>query len=375
MSKIKLALIPVALTCLGLLSLYSIEPPLDSAGQDMFESMFFRQLLFLCIAVLIMIVVSNIHYRRFWSTSHVWYGLSIVMLIAVLLFAKNVRGARSWFKIGIFSFQPSELVRIFLVIVVAKYMSTREKLVGRDLLIIFAMVLIPILLITAQPDMGMALITLVSVVIMVYASGITFRQSIPVLIILLAACPLIYKFGLRDYQKERINAAFKMTSLDSRYQVDQSIKAIVSGGISGKGIGQASLTMPFYVPDRHNDFIYSHICEELGIAGSLGLVFLFGVFFLSSLRLAFWTRDLFARYVVVGLTLGLFVQFSVNIAMTIGIFPVTGLNLPFVSYGGSSLFASYVAAGVILSVNRFWRPEFSEKRLPESAFTITPTKS
>lgn len=367
----RFAAIPVVLSMLGLFSLFNISPPFNIEGNNMFESIFFKQLLFLCISIILMIVVSNIHYGRIRTTAYLWYAISLVLLIAVLLLAKNIRGARSWFKVGMFSFQPSEFARMFLIIAVAKYLSSKEALTAKNVIIVLFLAVVPIALISVQPDFGMAMLTMATIVTLLFATGIRLGQMIPVGVAVLILCPLIYLFGLRDYQKERITAAFSIGTTDSRYQVEQSMKAIISGGVVGKGIGQSSMTMPYYVPDRHNDFIFSHICEELGIVGSASIMILFGFYFVSCLRSAFSTRDLFARYLILGLCFGIFLQFFINISMTIGIFPVTGLNLPFVSYGGSGLLSAFLSAGIILSITRRWRPEFSETRLPESSFTIT----
>ncbi|HHV60697.1 MAG TPA: rod shape-determining protein RodA [Clostridiaceae bacterium] len=302
------------------------------------------------------LVLSSIDYQYYKNFSFILYLGSLMLLVLVLIFGTGEQfGSKSWLNIAGITVQPSELAKISFVFVVAYYLEkineSEEKIKPIALLAVFAA--IPIGLVLLQPDMGTALVFIFIFCIMVYVAGLSYKyiaigflSSIPVFL-------LSWFYLLEDYQKNRIIGLFKPESGSTTYtfNVLRSIMAIGSGRLYGQGLFQGTLTQSASVPVKESDFIFSVIGEELGFIGSVAVVLLLTLIIIRCLYIAKTARDKFGSYVVSGICGMYAFHFIENTGMSIGLLPVTGIPLPFISQGGTSLLASFIAIGVVLSVS------------------------
>jgi len=289
-------------------------------------------------------------YRLSWAL----YLLSIVLLLAVLVLGKEVNGARAWFALGPVRFQPSEFAKLALILVLA------QVLAGRDLRRLSAYVwplllaLPPVVLTLVEPDLGGAMVMLAIVFGMFFAAGLPWRHLAVAGASLLVAFPTLVWPHLRPHQKERILTLLNPTRdpLGSGFQVIQSMIAIGSGGLTGKGYGQGTQSQLGFIPFRHTDFIFAVLAEEMGLVGGLILFGLYGLFFWRLFALSLELPQARDRLLVAGVFSMIAFQVLVNIGVTLGLAPVTGLTLPFISYGGTSMLTLFFAVGMVELVYR-----------------------
>ena len=336
---------------IGLLSLYSIS----SANQkEETLSIFTRQSVFAAMGILIMFFFIFFDYHYFLSYSKTIYFLALIFLAIVLFWGSTVRGTAGWIEIGILRIQPVEIAKLALVIFLASFISQKKLELGELGRIIISLILtgIMIFLVLRQPDLGSAAILGGIWLGLVTICGIKKK-----FLIVLAISILVLIFAswayLADYQKARI-VAFLQPESDpqgSGYNVIQSKIAIGSGGITGKGIGHGSQSQLNFIPERHNDFIFAVIAEEWGLFGALLVIFLFLVIFYRIKVIACQAPDNFGYLLAVGILVFYFLQVMINIGMNVGIVPVAGISLPFLSYGGSFLIISLAALGILLNIS------------------------
>lgn len=334
---------------LGLVSLLSLSG---------FEGSFFeRQIIWVAVSFAIFFLFSFLDYRIFRSSGFLLflgYCVGVVALAALLVFGPITRGIRGWFGIGGVLIQPVEFMKLLLVLLVAKYFSKRHNEIAqmRHLIISGVYFAVPVLLILLQPDLGSAFIVLAIWVAVTLFSGIRYKHF-ALLMVLLAAIAIIgWFFVLAPYQKSRITA-FLDPYQDPRgtgYNVIQSLIAVGSGQVWGKGFGYGSQTHLKFLPEAETDFIFAAFAEEWGFAGASALLVLYGVLLWRLLRIGFWADNNFARLYILGFSTLLFTQIFIHVGMNLGIFPVTGITLPFMSYGGSSLVSLMAGMGVAQSI-------------------------
>jgi rod shape determining protein RodA len=313
-----------------------------------------RQLIWIGISLLVLILVLVIDYKFFVSLSVYFYGLMVVLLAATLGFARLVAGTKSWITLGLMQLQPSELAKIVMILIFARFFAEYKRPYLTTRVTLWALLLagVPLLLIIAQPDLGTAM-TFVAVIGGAFILAGLRRKAI-VLFVLAALLVGVggWTIALKDYQKKRVTTLINPAGdpRGSGYQVIQSKIAIGSGGFAGKGFLKGSQSQLRFLPARHTDFIFSVIGEETGFIG----VFIVIVLYFALLARMFLSvnkaRDRAGIYIIFTASLLIAFQFLVNILMIIGLFPVVGITLPFLSYGGSSLLASYVACGLVLNV-------------------------
>lgn len=339
------------LLSIGLLSLYSISP-VDQNEEG--PGIFTRQCIFAVIGVAAMIffAFSNYHYLRSYSTPI--YFIFLILLVVVLLWGSTVRGTVGWIGIGPFHIQPVEIAKLSLVIFLASFISQKKMVLGEGGRLIVSLLLTSfmIFLVLKQPDFGSAMVLAGIWFGMLLISGIS-RKFFIILILLAAVLSLTTWVNLADYQKARI-VNLVHPGLDpqgSGYNVIQSIVAVGSGGFIGKGIGHGSQSQLNFLPEKHNDFIFAVVAEELGFFGSAVILLLFFVVFYRIKIIASRASDNFGYLLATGILVMFFIQVVVNIGMNLGLVPVTGLSLPFLSYGGSFLIVTFAALGILLNVN------------------------
>lgn len=353
------------LCAIGMLSLWTFSPP-DFDDPNVMKNVFVRQAAFFVVglAVLAVAVLPNyLHARR---AAWFFYGVCIAALAALLVLGRHTRGARGWFMVGPFMVQPAEFAKIATVLLVARclmYQKNLHKVTG--LLAPFAVAAAPMGLIFLQPDFGTTALFVPVILAMLWAAGARTAHMIILVLLISAAVPLAFRYGLKDYQRNRLLSFVSPEKVpkELRYQQEQSVKACGSGGVTGRGLGEAAVGYSFYIPDRHTDFVYSLVAEELGFVGSTLVLILFALFLYQALRMAYLSREPFGRLVVIGLTTFLAFQVYINVGMTIGVAPITGLTLPLISYGGSSLLTTMFMVGLILNVGARWVPSFSSREL------------
>lgn len=349
-----LILICAIILCgIGLVALFSAS---YDTGLDEFK----KQAVWMGISIGIMIIVMLIDYKILIRLSPILYGISIISLIAVL-FTKPINGARSWFNIkdGLFSFQPAEMAKVFIILFLAYVMSIIQR-DGRSeinriskLAIILLTIGVPIALIIVEPDYGTAAAYIVAFLLMIFVAGIDKKYIITALAIIVIAVPLTYNFLLPAHAKQRIDT-FLHPESDPRgagYNVLQSKLAIGAGQVTGMGILEGNQTQLGYLYPKTTDFIFSVIGEEMGFVVAGGVILLNIIIITRAIQIAKGIKDEAGAYVAIGIA-GIFLFHTLeNIGMTMGLLPITGVPLLFVSYGGSSMMTSFICIGVLLNIS------------------------
>ncbi len=339
------------LICFGLSSLYSL-----GLGQEIKNfNLLYKQIIFSVIGFLLLFLFILFDYHWWYSLSAWLYAISIILLALVLFFGQKLKGATGWFIFGNFSFQPIELAKLAVIIFLARCFSNwandkyQIKLWLKSFLII-----LPICILTAlQPDFGSMLIIILIWFGMLWLSGINKKHFLVFLIIVLLVGGLSWQFALHNYQKTRILTFLNPNAdpLGAGYNIRQSIIAIGAGGLWGRGLGLGTQSQLHFLPVSEADFIFAVLGEDLGLIGILVIFALYLLIFYRLFKIMKNIRNDFSLYLVFGLSLMFFVQMFINIGMVIGILPVTGLPLPFVSYGGSFLLINLISIGIIQNIN------------------------
>lgn len=340
------------LVILGIILIYSVAV---GSGSEQNYLNFQKQVVFFVIGLAAMFLIALFFdYRILIKANAFIYILGVIMLISVLIFGKNIRGTTGWFDLGIFSFQPVELVKIFLIIYLSKFFSDKAKYISqlRYLIISSVGVILLMILVVLQPDFGSSLILMSLWAVLILLTGIKKSHLALLCGILIASSLVLWFLVFQPYQKQRI-LVFMDPSLDplgSGYNVTQAIIAIGSGGLWGKGLAFGSQSQLKFLPESQTDFVFAVLAEELGF---LGVILLFGLFislFWRLLSLAKKVNDNFAAYLLISAAIIIFVQIFVNIGGNLGLLPITGITLPFISYGGSSLVALLILMGLVESI-------------------------
>lgn len=318
---------------------------------------FGRQLAFIIAGMVALLVVSFFDYRHLAGLSPVIYGATLVSLVLVLTPLGTLRsGATRWINLGPFEAQPSELAKIAMIITLSALLAVRKGEVrARDVAAAIGLVAIPAGLIYEQPDLGTMMVFVALLGAALLSAGAKIRHFAVLGLLGAIATAIVLQMGLlQDYQVERLTS-FLDPNPDVQsvgYNLTQSKIAIGSGGIRGKGLGgENTQTALDFVPEQHTDFIFTAVGEQLGFLGSATLLGLFAILMWRGLRIAAMSRDLFGTLLAAGIVALWAFQIFVNVGMTMGIMPITGIPLPFISYGGSSLITNFVAVGLLLNVH------------------------
>jgi rod shape determining protein RodA len=319
-----------------------------------------KQGLFVILGVITMVVVALIDYRRLESVATILYWLIVLALLGVFVVGSSAQGAARWFSLGPLQLQPSEFAVLALILAVASYCARRQEegLAWRDVFRLLIMAGIPIILVLLQPDLGTAMIMVIVLLVMLAVAGLPIRILVMLLVATVLVALVAVEGGLlHHYQIARLTTFLNPNSHSTNpyvqsaiYNTQQAKNAIGSGGLFGSGIGHGVETNLGYVPEQQTDFIFTAVAEQLGFVGSVGVLALLGVIAWRVLHAAVVSRDIFGRLVCSGLFA--FLAFSVfqNAGMTMGIMPITGIPLPFVSYGGTAELVFFSAVGLALSV-------------------------
>ena len=317
-----------------------------------------KQIIWFVVSIIAMTVVAFIDYKIMIKISPVLYGLSIILLIAVL-FTKSINGASSWFNIGAFSLQPGEVAKLSTILFLS-YVVTRIQMNGKEeinrfwkLAIILAVVLFPVMLIILQPDFGTAMTYIISLVMVLFVAGINKKYIIAAVLLVAVGIPLAYNFILPEHAKTRIDVFLHPESdpKGSGYNIIQSKLAIGAGELTGMGLLNGNQTQLGYLSPKTTDFIFPVIGEEMGFIISGAVIIIYVFLITKILYVAKTARDDYGSYIAAGVAGIFFFHMTENIGMTMGLLPITGVPLLFVSYGGSSMLTSFLCIGLILNIS------------------------
>lgn len=337
------------LLIIGLISIYS-----SSLGRGDFSN-FNKQLAFVVIGLSILLSLSFFNWRILRDDPYfvlTLYFIFVLALAGVFIFAPEVRGVKKWYQIGLFSFDPAEFINIVLIIVLAKYFSTRHIEMYRliHIFISFFYFLIPSILLFFQPDIGAIIVMFCLWFGILLISGIKLRHLILLVVAGLIFCILAWFYFLHDYQKQRIiSFLFPTDPQGASWSQNQAKIAVGSGGLFGKGFGSGSQTQLKYLPEPQTDFIFAAIAEEFGFVGVFILFLCYGILTWRIILTAINSTSNFPRLFATGVAILFAAKIFINVSMNIGLLPVIGIPLPLVSYGGSSLISALIAIGIIQS--------------------------
>lgn len=341
----------IFLLTFGMSAIYSLS--LANEGEGI--NNFMKQGIFLGIGLLFFLFFSFVDYRIWKNYSNFLYLLGIVLLLVVLYFGEVIHGTSGWFSFGFFNFQPVEIMKVFMILFLANYFSkhfSASNIGIKQIVVSFLYTFIPVFLVVKQPDLASSMVLIVIWLGMLFLAGVKKKYVLAMFFLGIIISLLSWNLFFKDYQKERIQVFINAQEdpQGSGYNVIQSMVAIGSGGTTGKGLGYGSQSQLNFLPERHTDFIFAAIAEENGALGVFILITLFGVFFYRLKKIADSARDNFGQLIVGGVLVMFFFQIVVNVGMNLGIMPVAGISLPFVSYGGSYLMTSMICLGLVQSV-------------------------
>jgi rod shape determining protein RodA len=347
----------VLLGFVAILSIISVLEIKSATLHTKFHGFDHKQIGFLALGLFLMFLISMIDYHRLLDIVPWAYGISIFSLVAVKVAGQKVLGARRWINLGGgVHFQPSEWVKLVLIVAVARYFwnLTGRELSWSDIGKAAALVCVPMALVLTQPDLGTALTYSPILMAGLFLGGIRLRQLGIILIVLVFLGGVAWKSGkrLKPYQQARINAFLNPDSdpKGSGYQIRQSLIAVGSGGIWGKGANKGTQTQGDFLPIPYTDFIFAAFCEEHGFVGAMGVLLLYFLILMRLIQNAQTAADLPGAYIVMGVVAVIVFQIAVNIGMVVGLMPVTGIPLPLMSYGGSSILFTFLSLGIVMNV-------------------------
>jgi len=346
----------IAIALLGLLMIYSgTRTRLEAAGDDPFTFVK-RQAVWIGLGVAAMFVVLAIDYRKLREWALAGYGATVLVLVVVLTsIGTNAKGSQSRFELASFQFQPAEYAKFFLILMLAAYCAMHRGDLGpRRAVFALGIAGVPLALVMLQPDLGTGLV-LGAITLGILAAGGLKGRYIAALAAIgcIAAVGAIELGALESYQVDRLTAFVDQSGdgRESTYNLEQSKAAIGSGGLTGKGLFEGTQTKGGFVPEQHTDFIFTVVGEELGFAGAATLLALFAILVWRTWRAALLSRDFFGTLVCIGVLAMLVFQIFENAGMTMGIMPITGLPLPLLSYGGSSVIVTFMCVGLVANVH------------------------
>lgn len=337
---------------MGLIAVYSATLSFGSAASIIVQTGAFL------LGTVLMVLLSRFDYEQYNLLIVPIFAACIFLLVLVLLIGTGAEqvGAKSWIRFGPIGIQPAEIAKVGFIITFSYQLSKSDKKINKlsTLLKLGAHLLIFLLLIMLQPDAGSAMVFCFIFILLIFLAGLSLKVIVPVFVAAVAALPFVYKFVLSDYQQNRIQV-FLNPELDPTgigYNVIQSKIAVGSGGLFGKGYLQGTQNQLGFLPAKHTDFIFSTVCEEFGFIGAVAVVAVLAVIIVRCFKVASKSQKSFGRYIAAGVGAMLLFHTLENVGMCIGLMPVTGIPLPFFSYGGTSMLTNLVAIGLVLSVSK-----------------------
>ena len=316
-------------------------------------------LLRFCVFFVLMIFLSFIRLKFFHSISYLLYFIVLLLLLYASLYGITVSGSQRWINLYFINLQPSELMKIVIILCFAKFyhrMQIDNVNSFRNLIVPIIILIMPMFLVISQPDLGTTILIALSGIVVIWLSGVNIKYFISSFIVLVIATPFFISF-LKPYQKLRILTFFdpEKDPLGAGYQIIQSKIAVGSGGFSGKGFLQGTQSYLEFLPEKHTDFIFTLFSEEFGFVGSIGLLLVYSILIYRIIYIGSISRNFFSKLFCYGYGSSIFIYIAVNMSMVLGLLPIVGSPLPIMSYGGSSMLATMVGLGVVLSSKIYHR--------------------
>jgi rod shape determining protein RodA len=325
-----------------------------SAAQGNLQPWALKQMSVFLLSIPIMFLVAILDLRFFYKISYLCYIIALILLVMVIAFGHKAMGATRWINFGFFRLQPSEIMKVVLILTLARYFHNLTYLEIRKfktLIIPGLLSVVPFLLIAKQPDLGTALVTIMVAGSIFFVVGVSIWLFAGIGVAAIASIPILWHF-LHDYQKKRILTFFQPDDdiLGSGYNINQSVIAIGSGGFTGKGFLKGSQVQLNFLPEKQTDFVFTMFAEEAGFIGSLCLITVYLLIVIFGIHTAVNTKNQFGRIVAFGVSSLFFIHFYINVAMVSGIIPVVGSPLPLMSYGGTIMISSMICFGLLANV-------------------------
>jgi len=345
----------ILIAFLGVVFLYSATWDKDNAGGEM-HPLVVKQTIWVFIGLVFLTIIANMDYLKILDFAYAAYLLNIMALIFLLLFGGERFGARRWISLGPFSLQPSEFVKITVILALAAFIGERREKIGTFGNFIGAILIVApaMLLIFMQPDLGTSLVLIPILFAILFVCGENIKYIVWSIVLGLVSLPIFWLFLLKEYQKNRLMVFINpnLDPLGAGYTIIQSKIAVGSGGLFGKGWLCGTQSYLKFLPERHTDFIFSVIGEEWGFVGAAAILVLFFLLIARGVKIIATSDSIYGRAIAAGVVTLISFQVIVNISMTIGLMPVVGLPLPAISYGGSNTISSLICAGLLLSISR-----------------------
>lgn len=357
---LKLVVIAVLIAVLGVISIYSST--YQREGKT-WQIIYTRQILWLVLGIFSFFIMAYTNYRRLWDLTYFLYGIALALLLSVFILGIVRLGAQRWLRFAWFNFQPTEMVKIIMVIFLARYFSAKSINdislqvsrygIVKALFIPLSFIAVPVALIIEQPDLGSGVIICLIFLAMLFLGNVRLRYLGLIFVIAVLAFPVFWHY-LRDYQKDRLMVFLNpnIDPLGAGYTVIQSKIAIGSGGIFGKGWLAGTQSQLHFLPESHTDFIFSTFTEAWGLLGGLAVIFLYYQLVSQAISIGEKCGDSFARLLAFGIASMLGIQVFINIAMNLGLAPVVGVPLPLMSYGGSSVIVTFISLGILANISK-----------------------
>lgn len=336
----------IALVCFGILMIYS-----SSVGDSDTTNYVLRQSIYFLFGLSLLAFVVYIGYRTLLNLSYWFYASLVGLLIITFILGLESRGSVRWIDFGFLTLQASEIAKPILVLFLSFFLVRHSPSRVKNIVFSLLLSLIPVGLTFIQPDLGSAFVLIMVWVSIVYLAGISWKHLLGMFLIVVISLPFGYSF-LRDYQRERLTTFLDpyQDPLGSGYNIVQSIIAVGSGQLFGRGFGRGTQSQLNFLPEQKTDFIFATTAEELGFIGIAGILILFSILLYRVIIIGNRSRDAFGQMVCYGAAVVVAVQLFVNAGMNMGIVPVTGITLPFISFGGSSLISMFILVGIVQSV-------------------------
>ncbi|HEY4076346.1 MAG TPA: rod shape-determining protein RodA [Rhizomicrobium sp.] len=344
-----LVLLIALIACAGIAMLYSV------AGAH-FQPWAVKQMAHFFLGLIVLLLAAMVDIRVWMSLAYPAYGLALLLLVAVDVVGHVGLGAQRWISLGPLDLQPSELMKIALILALARYLhgkSVEEVSKPLPLAIALAMIGIPAIFVVLQPNLGTTLIIVADGCSLLFLAGLSWWWIAPTLAAIAGAIPLAWRFVLHDYQKARVETFLNPESdaLGKGWNITQAKIAIGSGGVGGKGFLQGTQSRLNFLPEKQTDFIWTSFCEEFGFVGALALLVLFAVVIFYGVQTAMSARSQFSRLLAMGIVLNFFFYIMINGLMVMGLIPVVGIPMPLLSYGGSAMLTVMFGFGLLMSVH------------------------
>lgn len=342
----------ILLSAFGLIEVYSVS--LGIGGHDLIN--FYKQAFFVILGIVLMFVFTFTDYHFLKSLNRYLYFFGVLILILVLIFGQTLNGTKGWFSIAGFGIQPVEFIKIILILFLAAYFSNLATKIKTFRHFLFSLIstLVFVGLIIVQPDFGSALVLLAIWLVMIIVAGFPKKYFIIIGLSALVLFGFTWFVFFKDYQKERIttfiNPAYESCAKEECYNSFQAIITVGSGGLSGKGVGFGSQSQLKFLPEAQTDFIFSVVAEEMGFLGVTLILVFFGILYFKAISALKTINNDFGIYYILGLLGFILTHMFVNIGMNIGLLPIVGLPLPFISYGGSATLSLFIAIGIMQNI-------------------------